>query len=202
LLHWLETQLGRYPFSTTGGVTTSLDPGFALENQTRPTYPTLLGNGASVVVHELAHQWLGDSVAVEGWRDIWLNEGAATFMEARYAETHGGESANRWLRSWYDSLGAGDDFWRHDVADPCADHTGCANSIFAWWVYQRGGMALQALRNVIGDAGFWELLNGSTEEFEALAEEVSGQDLDTFFQAWLHAKQKPADTVANGLGQG
>ena len=79
IVRWLETQLGDYPFSSTGGVTTSLFAGFALENQSRPTYP-FLGNGRygrTTVVHELAHQWVGDHVVVDRWRDIWLNEGFA-----------------------------------------------------------------------------------------------------------------------------
>jgi aminopeptidase N len=211
LLRWLEEQLGDYPFATTGGLTTSLSPGFALENQTRPTYP-YLGDGpaaVSTVVHELAHQWLGDSVAVRGWQDIWLNEGAATFMEVYYAERHGGESADTWMRRHYDN-DADDPFWNLEVADPCPSHTRCVNDIFDSRVYLRGGMALQALRNVIGDARYWTLLrrwvadhrgrNGSTAEFEALAEEVSGRDLTGFFDAWLHSTAKPAPTAANGLG--
>ena len=210
LLRWLEGQLGAYPFAVTGGVTTSLDPGFALETQTRPTYPAMDGRAAtSTVVHELAHQWLGNSVAVAQWRDIWLNEGAATFMEVHFAEHRGDWSGDQWLRYHYDAYDPRADFWNHAVADPCPTHSGCVSSIFAWWVYQRGAMALQALRNVIGERDFWTLLrrwvadnaggNGSTEEFQALAEEVSGQDLDAFFQAWIHGSGKPADTPTNGL---
>lgn len=212
LLHWLESVVGPYPFADTGGLTTSLDPGFALENQTRPTYP-FLGEGpdaVSTVVHELAHQWYGDSVSVERWKDIWLNEGFATFAEVYYSETHGGQSAQHWLRSAYDGIDSDDGFWHHKVAEPCPDHTDCVSSIFASFVYHRGGLTLQALRNVIGDDDFFALLRrwaadraggtGTTEQFQALAEEVAGQDLDGFFDAWLHSPTKPADTVANGLG--
>ncbi|MEP9364484.1 M1 family metallopeptidase [Nocardioides sp. CN2-186] len=213
LVDWEESALGLdYPFSVTGGLTTSLNVGFALENQTRPTYPYMGGGEEAVltVVHELAHQWFGDSVAVHHWKDIWLNEGFATFMENYYTETHDGPSANAELRDYYDRTPAGNDFWKHEVADPCADGVECVNSIFATFVYQRGELALQALRNVVGDAAFFDILrtwatdhaggNGATEQFEALAEEISGQDLDAFFSAWLHSTAKPADTEANGLG--
>lgn len=208
---WLEGALGTpYPFSATGGLATSLRPGFALENQTRPTYER--GSlDVTTVVHELAHQWFGDSVAVQSWDDIWLNEGAATFMEAYYAEDTDGPSADSWLRSEYSDIPANSEFWDHEVADPCPSLEGCVSDIFATFVYLRGGMALQALRNVIGEEAYWTLLRtwvtdnaggtGDTAAFEALAEQVSGQDLDAFFDAWLHSTTKPADTAANGLGQ-
>jgi aminopeptidase N len=209
ITRWLEGQLGDYPFSTVGGLVTSLEPGFALENQTRPTYsPASLTQ--STVVHELAHQWFGDSVSVHHWSDIWLNEGAATFMEWRWDEAAGRTSAAQQLRWSYDNADADDEFWSREVADPCPTGVSCVSWIFAPFVYQRGAMALQALRNRIGEGDFTALLrrwvadrtggNGSTAEFEALAEEVSGEDLDGFFTAWLHSGTKPADTVANGLG--
>lgn len=212
LVHWLETVIGPYPFAQTGGLTTALPVGFALENQTRPTYP-FMGDGQGAVrtvVHELAHQWFGDSVAIAGWRDIWLNEGWATYFEDYYGETHGGPTTDELLRDRYGDIPADDAFWGREVADPCADHQDCVGPIFAGFVYERGGMTLSALRNRVGDDSFSELIrrwvtdradgNGSTEQFEALAEQVSGQDLGGFFDAWVHATTKPADTAANGLG--
>ena len=199
----LEDDLGAYPFSVTGGLVTSLSPGFALENQTRPTYPALNGGSTSLLVHELAHQWFGDDVAIDQWRDIWLNEGFATFMEQRYTETHGGRSARAWLERVHAGIPPQDDLWKVSVHDPGR------GKIFDFAVYYRGAMTLQALRNRIGDDAFWTLLrtwldtrsggNGSSEQFEALAEQVSGQELDGFFQAWLRERTKPAKTAANGL---
>jgi aminopeptidase N len=200
----LSADLGPYPFSVTGGLTTGLPVYFALENQTRPTYPSVGSNATSLVVHEIAHQWFGDDVAVARWRDIWLNEGSATFMEWRYAEQHGGRSAAETLRERYNGLGASDPFWKLSIADP-----GAAN-IFDVAIYDRGAMTLQALRNRVGDEKFWLLLrtwldqksggNGTSEEFEALAAQISGQDLTDFFTAWLRTRTKPTATAVNGLG--
>ena len=201
----LASDLGPYPFGTTGGLVTALPVGFALENQTRPTYPTFSPGNESLIVHELAHQWFGDSVALQRWRGIWLNEGAATFMELRWAETHGGKTARTWLRERYDANPAGSSFWDRRTGDPGPDH------IFDdGLVYVRGAMTFQALRNRVGEHDFWRILRlwlssraggtGTTRQFVDLAERVSGQRLGSFFDAWLFTAARPADTAANGLG--
>jgi aminopeptidase N len=198
----LEEDLGEYPFSRIGGLVTSLDPGFALETQTLPTYSAVGRSATWLVVHEIAHQWFGDSVTLRRWRDIWLNEGAATFMEIRWEETHRGTSGEQWLRDRYDGPHSGS-FWNLPIGDP-----GPA-MIFAIPVYDRGAMTFQALRNRVGEADFWTILqawvtdrrhgHGTRAAFHTLAEDVSGEDLDGFFDAWL-SSGKPADTAANGLG--
>ena len=201
IVHWLQKQVGSYAFGRTGGVVTALNPGFSLENQTRPVYPR--GVSTSLMVHELAHQWFGDSVSVHHWADVWLNEGFATYMEQRWAEAHGGPSTSRWLHETYDSTSEGSPFWDLVVADPGAAH------LFDWPVYERGAMTLAALRRRIGGDTFTHLLrrwtavrrhgHGSTNAFETLAEKVSGQDLTSFFDAWVRQSGKPADTADNGL---
>ena len=205
VVHWLATQFGPYPFDSTGGVMTSIATGFALENQSRPTYP-YLGTGheaRSVVVHELAHQWFGDQVSVERWRDIWLNEGFATWAEWRYDETHGGAKGWQRLLREYAAHPANRAFWRLRIANPGPSR------MFNQPVYDRGAMTLQALRHRIGTTAFLTVLRrwveqnayagATTAEFEALAETVSGQDLDGFFDRWLRTGSKPARTAANGL---
>ena len=205
IVSWLQTQYGRYPFGSTGGLTTAFFTGFALENQGRPTYP-FFGSGRQArvtVVHELAHQWFGDEVSVQRWRDIWLNEGFASWTEWRYTETHGGERAQHRLEREYAGRPASRSFWRLVVADPGPAH------LFDARVYERGAMALQALRHRMGTTTFLHLLrtwaaqhaygNATIEQFEALAEQVSGRQLDGFFTAWLHTGTRPAWTAANGL---
>ena len=81
------------------------------------------------------------------------------------------------------------------MADPGAEN------LFVGAVYNRGAMTLQALREKIGDGPFFQILrtwaaehrNGTatTEEFIALSERISGQDLSNFFQVWLYTPVKP-----------
>ena len=200
---WLQGELGDYPFGSTGGVVTALNAGFALENQSRPTYSG--GIGKSTEVHELAHQWFGDSVSVRRWRDIWLNEGFATYLEMRYHEAHCGPSTavalERQYRFWRDHPA----FWEVDLADPGAR----IGQLFHWAVYDRGAMALAALRTKIGKRTFDRLLRDWASDhrfgtatvamFEDAAERASGRDLGRFFHVWLRAPRPPAHTAANGF---
>ncbi|MGN6574894.1 MAG: M1 family metallopeptidase [Nocardioides sp.] len=205
IVAWLQSQFGDYPYESTGGVTTALYSGFALENQSRPTYP-YLGNGSyarTTVVHELAHQWFGDQVSVHRWRDIWLNEGFASWAEWRYDEAHGRRSAQRTLLNHYAAYMRSDPLWKLEIGDPGP------KKLFAYPVYERGAMALQALRHRIGNRDFMRVLRtwvirhqdgtGRVAQFRRLAEDVSGQHLRRFFKVWLHTGQKPARTKANGL---
>jgi aminopeptidase N len=197
VIEFLSSQFGEYPFEAQGGVV-STGLNFALENQTRPVYSSLFfrrGANTYVVAHELSHQWFGDSTSVKGWKDIWLNEGFATYAESLWSEYLGEGTPQEVAQFTYDSIPAEDPFWQVVIADP-----GSGNE-FNGAVYDRGGLTLQALRNTIGDDKFFQILktwtaqrkygNATTTDFIALAEQISGKPLYNLFNTWLYTKGKP-----------
>ena len=148
-----------------------------------------------LLAHELAHQWYGDSVTPAFWKDIWLNEGFATYAEWLYAEQHGGDSAQKTFDDLY-ALPASDGLWEFPPGDP-----GSGANIFGTPVYARGAMALHKLRTAVGDRTFFRILrawaaehrdgHGTTAQFVRLAERESGKDLDGLFQKWVYGQGKP-----------
>jgi aminopeptidase N len=209
ILRFEARQFGPYPFDAMGGVAPAADFGFALENQTRPVYTRGFwsdGPNIYVVVHELAHQWYGDSVSVENWRDIWLNEGFASFAAWLWSEKHGDGTAKQLFKQTWNSYPRGNKMWKVEIGDPGAHNE------FNGAVYDRGAMTLQALRTRIGGDAFFTVLrtwaadhqygNGSILEFIELAETVSGADLASFFENWLYTGRRPAVTEKNGFPAG
>ena len=201
ILDFLASQFGDYPFSAGGGLVDDYpDLGFALENQTRPIYAIDFffdqRAAVDVVVHELAHQWYGDSLALAAWQHIWLNEGFATYAEWLWNEHIGNETAQESFDFYYDVAHPADDpWWELIIGDPGPD------SLFDGQVYTRGAMTLHALRLTVGDQDFFRILrrwankneggNVTTDGFIALAERISGEDLGDLFDAWLFTGARP-----------
>ena len=207
IVAFLEDAFGPYPFESVGAIVDDYRGlAFAMEMQTRPVYGS--GSfkwgwkqswGPYLVAHELAHMWFGDLVAVNQWKDIWLNEGLASYAEWLWSDHVGEGTPQEILEATYAAIPADDPFWDVVIGDPGAPE------MFSSAVYTRGAMTVQALRNAVGGAAFWQILDewldlnawatGSTEEFMALAEQVSGQDLDGFFQIWLFTPEKPPESA-------
>jgi aminopeptidase N len=199
IIDFFSDLYGRYPFSSGGGVVDNGGVGYALESQTKSMYDVEGSSagapGASVVVHEVSHQWIGNSVTLTVWPDIWLNEGFARFSEWIYTERHGGATAQSQFDALY-ARPATHPFW----TNPPAALPG-PDVLFSSPPYDRGGMTLQALRVKVGDSVFFDILrrwyrdnrdgNVATADFIALAERESGQQLDDFFRVWLFMPGKP-----------
>jgi aminopeptidase N len=90
---------GEYPFLEDKYGVCAFPWSGAMEHTTNTSYGYLLIDGGHgndyVIAHELAHQWWGDSVSPEDWKDVWLNEGFASYSEALWAEHLGGADRYR-----------------------------------------------------------------------------------------------------------
>ncbi|MGW0187995.1 M1 family metallopeptidase [Streptomyces sp. NPDC003362] len=205
---WMEGKVGRYPFETYGVLMADASTGFELETQTLSLFERDLFTDTafpawyvdSIMVHELAHQWFGDSVTPRSWSDLWLNEGHATWYEALYAE----EKADRSLTDRMKAAYGASDRWRAEggpPAAPKAPRSGSRLGIFRPNVYDGAALVLYALRQEIGRSAFERLERAwvnrhkdavaGTADFVRLASEISGRDLGGFLEGWLYGEKTP-----------
>lgn len=205
-IEWMEKRVGAYPFETYGVLIAAARTGFELETQTlslferslfvRRDLPRWYVDG--LMVHELAHQWFGDSVSPRVWSDVWLNEGHATWYELLYSEEVYGRSLARQMRDVY----AKSDGWRAEGGPPAAPKPATGQiGIFRPVIYEGGALALYALRQEIGKDAFEALERrwvsdhkdgtATTADFIQLASKVAGRDLSGFLHEWLYAEKTP-----------
>ncbi|TLQ42219.1 M1 family metallopeptidase [Streptomyces marianii] len=193
LTNWSVDKFGPYPFSSTGVIVEREgDADYALETQNRSVF-TEDSFDPATLVHELAHQWYGDSVTPRTWRDVWLSEGFATYAEWLYLE----EFEDTPVRASFEDAFGSDDNW----AFPPADQPG-AGQLLGDPVYERGAMTLQKVREAVGDTVFFSVLRGwaathrhgnaSTQDFTAYVERMSGKDLGALWDVWLYGDGRPS----------
>lgn len=191
MLRVFERLFGPYPFpGEKYGQAQFPWPG-GMEHQTATS---LCCFGRSLVAHELAHQWWGDMITCANWQHIWLNEGFASYSEALYVEAKSGISAYRDYMNRMASNFAGRLF---------VDDTTHPGRIFARIVYHKGAWVLHMLRGLLGDETFFAVLRAyasdpdlkygvaTTEDFQRVAERVSGHDLSRFFRQWVYSPGMP-----------
>ncbi|MBD3161099.1 MAG: hypothetical protein GF346_02905 [Candidatus Eisenbacteria bacterium] len=190
----MEELFGLYPFPEEKYGHSLFPWGGAMEHQTNTSYGANLVRGDHaydwILVHELGHQWWGDMTSPADWRDIWLNEGFASYCEALWFEHLYGFDGLRTYMVDYQSV--------HDPSGPIYD----PDYIFDGnTVYNKGAWAVHMLRGVLGDAVFFDALaayraateyrSTTTAEFQAIVEDVAGQDLDWYFVPWIYGINRP-----------
>jgi aminopeptidase N len=146
-------------------------------------------------VHENAHQWFGDSVTVKSWADICLNECFASYAQWLWAENDGSNLDDRYRRE-VEMTRNSTDFWSPPL-------TGMGTGHEFEGVYDKGSLAMHALRGAIGEVAFSRVLsewpakyrhgNASWADFESFVSGISGKDLHTFFDSWFRGTTIPAD---------
>lgn len=194
----LEKLLGPYPFSGTGGMV----PAFALrwaglETAMNPVYHPRAAGRESLLNHELAHMWLGDSITLTEWNDLFNNESLTSYTE--WLTTTSSDPARNFDR-FYRERGKDPEFWTPPLSDPGPD------GLFTR-VYDRGPTAVHALRNRMGDATFFAFLREwaqqrgprSLEDFRRAADDATPEDLTGFFAEWLDQTDRPEATTENGV---
>jgi aminopeptidase N len=209
MIDFCEGNFGPYPFlGEKYGHAEFLWNG-AMEHQT----VTSIGHGSFsppgthqwLIMHELAHQWFGDSLTPATWADIWLNEGFATYSEAMWVEDQeGAEVYDQWL---INHRNEGEWLAQGQVYDPYPVFPGKV-------IYDKGAWILHVLRYRMGDGPFFAFLqewadggdrplgNVETQEMIDLASQHAGEDLNGMLWPYLEEVDLPRIASQFDIGPG
>ena len=161
--------------------------------------------GRNLIAHELAHQWFGDKITCGSWKDIWLNEGFATYLSGLVVEDFdGNNSFTAWKQQRINSITS-----QPDGAVYLSDQdTTSVGRIFSSRLsYSKGAMVLHMLRKKVGDANFYQGMQdyladtnfayayAKTPDYKAKMEEASGESLTEFFSDWIYNEGYPTYTI-------
>ncbi len=192
MIEFFSSLFGPYPFEAYGAAVMDLDLEVSLENQTLSLIAVDAISEATVA-NMVAHEWFGNSVSPALWQDVWLHEGFGVYAEALWLEHTEGQDAMD------EMLGELQYYMVRGELPPPGDPS--VENLLSDTVYVRGAWTFHALRQLVGDEVFFDILrtyyerfqyeNVSTSDFIAVAEEVSGQDLQSFFEDWLYSAEVP-----------
>ena len=201
VLHFYHDAVGPYPYEKLANVQSNsvaggMEAASAIFYSDRFVTGTRSHSTRHVIIHEIAHQWFGNSVTEYDWDDVWLSEGFATYFTDLFIEhAYGRDEFVAGLKSSRERIFS---FYEENpnyriIHDNLHDMTQVTSS----QTYLKGGWTLHMLRGLLGDELFWDGIrayyrlyrdrNASTEDFRRVMEETSGQELDWFFEQWLYS---------------
>lgn len=205
MMEIFSAMFGRYPFIKEKYGHAQFGWSGGMEHQTL----TSLGSNAfteGTIAHELVHQWFGDMITCRTWPDLWLNEGFAQYFEAVYRERMYGASAY-WSRMSGRLSSA-----KTAVGTLYVQDTANVSNLFAGSrVYNKGAAVLHMLRHVLGDSLFFASIyayandpklryaTAATADFQFWCEQISGRDLDWFFNQWVFGEKYPKYTYSYSI---
>lgn len=163
------------------------------------------GFSRNLIAHELAHQWFGDKITCGSWKDIWLNEGFATYLSGLTVENLDGNTAfTTWKQQRINSITSQPN---GAVYLTDTDTTSVSRIFSGRLSYEKGSMVLHMLRKKLGDSDFFQGLKSylgdpnhayayaKTEDFIGIMQSTSGQNLTEFFNDWLYNQGYPSYTI-------
>lgn len=153
----------------------------------------------SLVAHEIAHQWFGDSVTESTWADLWLSEGFATYFAGLMIQHYEGEGAfQEYMKR------TADEYFNYEKRSSTPIHDTETENLFSLLNgnnYQKGAWVLHMLRSSLGDEVFFRGIRAyynahknataSTEDLRAALEKASGHNLKEFFARWIYGAGHP-----------
>lgn len=197
MISFFADKYGEYPFIDEKYGHADFGWGGGMEHQ---TLSSMGGYSEWLIAHELAHQWWGDLITCASFHHIWLNEGFARYGEALWKEFTGGEEAYKSYMSSHAFYGPGTIYVENPVN---------VSDIFNGNLsYNKAGWVVHMLRHVVGDSTFFDILHSyssndslayasaTTEDFQSVCEDVSGMDLNDFFQQWIYGEKYPEYSIS------
>ena len=161
-----------------------------------------------IVAHELAHQWFGDLITCKDWSHIWLNEGFATYFELlywrhKYINKYNNKKINdeffyKIIQTIEDYTDEANNLYKRPIVTNLYKH---ADELFDSHSYEKGGLVLYMLSNLIGEEKFKEAIKkyldtyresvATTGDLQKICEDVYREDLQQFFKQWLYTAGHP-----------
>jgi len=191
MLGFFTEMFGEYPFIDEKYGHADFTEGGAIEHQTCTSFNFW---NESLYAHELAHQWWGNMVTYNDWHSTWLGEGFATYSEALWHEHNNGPGTASDFQIANNLYRGGGTVYIADLEN---------ESPLNWnLVYKKASWVLHMLRHMIGDEKMVEVFHAfrnskhgyasaTTEDFQAVCEQVTGMDLSKYFHQWIYEEYFP-----------